>query len=341
MRLSRPLPVSNFQLPIGNRQSAIRAFTLVEMVIVLAIVLVLVTLVLPAASTMWRQRRVADAQNLISGLLMTARAQALQSDFGESGLFFYVDDKGTQRVAAINQDSQRVTIADAGSRKRYPYIDPQLREAWANVFSVVPGKTYALPSPMRVVPRYVVDRPDDARFASLPNASSLTFSDEELVNNDVYRTAAPNSDQAQRHRNFFTIVYDANGRLEIGRDVYVRDIDSDPTANPGGDITGLRVPPSSTMVENGFALNATQAVPLDPTGQSVTVDQLVIDDSQTAITFPSVDGVMVYDDSEFALAGDATQKRELVVNSGQPFYVHRVTGTVVRGPIGETVARAP
>ena len=319
-------------------------FTLVEMVIVLAIVLMLVTLVLPAASTMWRQRRVADAQNLMSGLLMTARAQALQSDFGESGLFFYVDDKGTQRVAAINQDAQRVSITDpATGRRRFPYIDPQLREAWASVFSVVPGKTYALPSPMRAVPRYVVDDPASAAFASMPNAAALTFSPEELANNDVYRTPTPTADQAQRHRNFFTLIYDSNGRLQVRRDVYVRDIDSDPTENPGGDVTGLRVPPptDTTGVANGFVLTSNAPAELDPTGNDITVVSLIIDDTQTAINFPSVDGVMIYDDSEFAAAGGPEDKRNFVTGSGQPFYIQRVTGTVVRGPVGETIARAP
>lgn len=307
------------------------------MVIVLAIVLLLVTLVLPAASSMWRQRRVADAQNLISGLLMTARAQALQSDFGESGLFFYIDDNGVQRVAAINQDARRVTIPDPANpdRVKYPYVDPVYREAWASVFSVVPGKTYSLPSPMRAVPRYVVDNPDDARFENLADGSKLTFSAEELANNDVYRSPGAGADEAQRHRNFFTLLYDSNGRLQVGRDVFIRDIDIDFDENPGGDVTGLQVP--AGQVENGFALSTNSAVPLDPTGQDVTVDFLVADASQTAINFPSVDGVMVYDDAEFAAAGAPEEKRNLVVSSAQPFYVHRVTGAVVRGPIGEAV----
>ncbi len=94
----------------GNGQSAVRGFTLVEMVIVVAVILLILGIVLPAASTLWKQRRISEAQNTISGMLMTARAKAMESDFGDSGLFFFLDDAGVQRIAAIAQDAKIVTL---------------------------------------------------------------------------------------------------------------------------------------------------------------------------------------------------------------------------------------
>lgn len=310
------------------------------MVIVVAIVLVLVTLVLPASSQMWRDRRIADAQNMISGMLMTARAQALQADFGESGLFFYVDNGGTQRVVAINQDS-KVTITDSTGHTRHPYVDPEYREAWSSVFSVVPERQMTLPPPMRVVPRVVAMSPDDPSLAgqSTDTKAKATFSPEELANNDVYRLPSTNSNQAQRHRNFFTMIYSSDGRLQPNRDVVIRDVDSDPAENSGGDVTGLHVPVTSSVL-NTYNVWDDRAMPIDPR-RTVMVDNVVIDESGNAINFPSTDGVMVYDDSQFASAGDPDRKRQLIVETGQPFYVHRVTGAVVRGPIGETVAQVP
>src|SRR3989337_712491 len=94
------LRTSNFELRTS-------AFTLVEMVIVVAVVLLLLGIVLPAASTLWKERRIAEAQNTISGMLMTARAKAMENDFGDSGLFFYLDDAGVQRIASITQDASK------------------------------------------------------------------------------------------------------------------------------------------------------------------------------------------------------------------------------------------
>jgi hypothetical protein len=68
---------------------------------------------------------------------------------------------------------------------------------------------------------------------------------------------------------------------------------------------------------------------------------LIADSDGTALNFPSVDGLLVYDESLFAGAGDAKDKRKFLIESGLPFYVHRFTGVVIRGPVGETVASVP
>lgn len=298
------------------------------MVIVVAVVLLILGIVLPAASTLWKQRRVSEAQNTISGTLMTARAKAMENDFGDSGLLFYLDDAGVQRIAAINQDAKKSA-------------NPDTREAWANVFNVLPERTYALPVPMRVVPRYAIE---DA--TTNPNAMAYElFSEMELANNDF--NAPPNPpvrDHAQRHRNFFTMIYSSDGQLRVRRDVLIRDVDADAEENPGGDVTGLGVGGAGTtpvpVAKYYDQANVAQAI--DPEGVQ-TIDSLVNDVGKpdVAINFPSVDGLLVYDESLFSNAGTAEQKRQFLLDAAQPFYVHRLTGAVVRGPVGESVATTP
>ncbi len=307
----------NRQSTIDNRHS--RAFTLVEMVIVVAVVMLLLAIVLPAGSMLWRERRIAEAQNTISGMLMTARAKAMENDFGDSGLFFYVDDAGVQRVVSIAQDASKAA-------------DPLTRIAWANVFNVTTERSYALPVPMRVVPRYTVE---DTR--SNPTATPYDIFGEdgvELENND-FSVLPAGADQAQRHRNFFTIIYSSDGQLRVRRDVLIRDADVDFDENPGGDMTGLSV---KDVVNNYYGRdNVKIPLPINPGGTGEDID-LVSDSTDTAIDFPSVDGLLVYDESLFAVAGTAEQKRTYLLEAAQPFYIHRLTGTVIRGPVGEAVA---
>jgi len=314
--------------PFAIRHS--RAFTLVEMVIVVAVVLLLLGIVLPAASTLWKERRIAEAQNTISGMLMTARAKAMENDFGDSGLFFYLDDAGVQRIASITQDASKAA-------------NPQTRIPWANVFNILPERTYTMPVPMRAVPRYAVED-----STTNPNASEHErFSDDgvELANND-FSTLPSGADQAQRHRNFFTMIYSGDGQLRVRRDVLIRDRDIDFEENPGGDITALEVADDVTK----YYLQDSSATPTAPIdfaeGQPPAIPEfidVVVDpeDKKTALNFPSVDGLLVYDESLFAAAGTPEQKRQYLLDAAQPFYVHRLTGTVIRGPVGEALAKTP
>ena len=314
----------------GRGRKGSSAFTLVEMVIVVAVILLVLGIVLPAASTLWKQRRISEAQNTISGSLMSARAKAMENDFGDSGLLFYLDDAGVQRIAAINQDAKKAA-------------NPDTREAWANVFNILPERTYAMPVPMRVVPRYAVEDPNDPKWAGVDpdKVKAETFSKEELANNDF---TTPPGDQAQRHRNFFTMIYSNDGQLRVRRDVLIRDEDKDADQNPGGDVTGLGVGGAGTspVPVSKYYDQANVAQNIDPKGVE-KIDSLVSDtgNRDVALNFPSVDGLLVYDESLFAAAGDAAAKRKYLLESAQPFYVHRLTGAVIRGPIGEAVATAP
>ena len=80
------------------------AFTLVEMIVVVAIILVILGIALPALTTLWDERKVSEAQNTIQGLLMTTRAKALQAVSGvDSGIFFFIDAEGVQRIVSIER----------------------------------------------------------------------------------------------------------------------------------------------------------------------------------------------------------------------------------------------
>ena len=56
---------------------------------------------------------------------------------------------------------------------------------------------------------------------------------------------------------------------------------------------------------------------------------------EVAINFPSVDGLLVYDNSVFRSLDLAEDKRDYLLESAQPFYVNRYTGAIIRGPRGE------
>jgi prepilin-type N-terminal cleavage/methylation domain-containing protein len=322
--------------------SASRAFTLVEMVVVIAIVLIILGLVLPAAGTLWKERIASQADTMLQGMLMTARAKAMRANGVETGFLAHVDEEGVQHLTPIEQGDP-LEQAKLFEPPESP-TNWAVWAAWQNVFVISEERDRVLPLPMRVVPRYVVEDSN-----TRPNAEDFDlFSEEELANDDFYDSP---DDQAQRHRNFFTMVFSTDGQLRVGRDVLIQDPDADapPNANPSdprfGDRTGLRVgpgPPAPALApytEKFYAQNNI-ATPIDPRDTVPPSDLqylpgfLVIDGTGTAINFPSVDGLLVYDDS--LLGGlSASEKREFLLRAAQPLYVSRWTGTVVRGPVGE------
>jgi hypothetical protein len=322
------------------------------MVVVIAVILVLVGLVLPAASTMWNQRKIAEAHNTIQGVLRTTRAKAAQGQRGDMGVLFFVDDKGIQRLATIarnpfDPDNPPPAMQDPATLQFIPGADWQTNLNWRDVFTVTPERPQSLPPGMRVVPQYALVDETAAQQAGL--AKHEFFLDAELANQDFANLPAM-GDQAQRHRNYFAVIFAADGRLITDRDILVRDTDLDPSsaaapplagdpANPAyhgyGDGTGLLVAPTATPPVKFYATNGTPTA--FPSPEYPPADSLVIDpgDAATALSFVPVDGLMVYDDSLFREAATDAEKRATLLDTGQPFYVHHLTGAIVKGPTGE------
>lgn len=307
------------------------------MVIVIGIVIALTGLVLPAASQMWRDRKLSDTQNMVSGMLMVARAKALESTAGETGLFFYVDDRGVQHAVAIAQDPNDPGESDPSKK----IADWRTAPKWRNVFTVARDRTYVIPAPMRVVPRYIVCE----SLGTGPTCEGYTepfqlFTIGELSNNK-FVDADVDSDHhiGQLHRNFFSIVYTTDGELTVRRDVLIRDVDGDydPTksGDAAGEVTGLKVGITGSKDVSRFYDQEDVTTPKDIVTPSQPVDFLITDKQNNAINFPSVDGLLVYDDALFNEITDAADKRRFLMETSRAFYIQRMTGAVVRGPVGE------
>ncbi len=295
----------------------------------MAIILILIGLVLPAARKLMDERKTSTAENTIRGLLMTARADALRLGAAERGLFFSLDDSGVQRIVPIERDQ-------TGPQACSP--QPGCQAAWQNVFRVMGEGALSLPAPIRVVPRYVVDDPgDDAD-------QTMVFDEDELANNN-FDVLPGSANQAQRHRNYFTIVFSNDGSLLVRRDVLLLDPDAD--GDGRGDITGLAVghtdddPPGATVRMYYRQNDAVESLdPTTPPGSGQAILDLVIDaddNDDVALNFPSVDGLLVYDDSVFRSV-DTIAQRDFLLRTARPYYLNRLTGAIIRGPLGENVA---
>jgi len=297
------------------------------MIVVVAIVLVILGLILPAASTLWNERKTAQAVNAVQGLLMTSRAKAMEADGVESGFLAFVDEEGAHHCVSITQASP--------SKEELANLNPlecaKLRRAYAIVFEITDDRDQVLPKPMRVVPQYVVDVPTTA------DSDPDTFSGLELANND-FQIPPDDVDEVQRHRNFFTMVFSTDGHLLVNCDVLIQD--EDQNGDGIGDRTGLRVgpgPPHNSATTTQYYTISGDATNIDPEPNPKEIPFLVTDEDDVAINFPSVDGLMVYDDSLFNEV-TTPEKRSFLLRVGQPLYVSRWTGTVIRGPVGESEA---
>lgn len=303
----------------GSARCRRPGFTLIELVVVAGIITLLLAMTLPALSAMWAQRKQADVQNTLRGVLSSARVQA--KSHGERGLFFCLID-GVQKVFPIQREpanpggiptdaADGVTESDAADR-----------------FSVIEGQVHTFPAPFRVVPRYVVD--DTSNGYDEWNAAELT--------NEDYQD--PPDPKTQIHRNFFAVIFSSEGRLVFRRSVVIRDQDALPLPNGDnfGDRTGLEVGKITTYVdEQGMSVPAMTGAGLDHV--------LVSTNNTEGLNFVSVDGILVYDESLFRelipVDIDGTLRQELIIATGQPMYVSRVTGEIIMGPTSENEAPPP
>jgi type II secretory pathway pseudopilin PulG len=273
--------------------------------VVIAIIGLILGLILPGVSAMWDQRLEAQAETVAAGALRSVQMQARNT--GERGLFFYLED-GVQKIAIIESaTSVKNPCSSSGP------ITAQ--QALADCFEIVSGFDQRFPPPYRVVPATIFSWSDDA------------------INRLDATALGGNRDTNQRHRNFFSIVFGPDGGLIVGRDVLVYD--------PTG-LTGL-APADSTEYYNG------SGTPTDFLIASGACLRMIADaaaEGHAAINFPSVAGLLVYDESLFQEIVDPTEpppggaataglRRQWLQMNGRPYYVSRLTGSVIRGPVGE------
>jgi len=309
----------------AEARGSLSAFTLIELLVVIAIVAILLGLTVPSVSSMWRQRGEADSINTIRGLLESARSRAIQK--GEYGLFFYVDNRGIQRIKFIEadpggsgasakdiQDCEAINGAGTGNCITQPMA--------VNRFRVVAGESFGLQTPYRAAAGWSIEL----------NASNQPWPS--LMENQ-WGTVRP-IDTPRNHRNFFAIVFDRNGQMVVDRDVLIHDADAD--NNNLGDATGMPLPISTPATIPGGVdeywywdqtSGSAQSANIGANSGDDLYDMILVPDGRAA-NFRSVSGAVVYDDSQVTGEGlNAMQIRNLLLESGQTLVVSRFTGDVI------------
>ncbi len=303
----------------------LRAFTLIELIVVIAIIGILSALVVPGASSLWSQRNEAASANLIRGLLQSVRTQAIR--YGERGLFFYVDRDGAQRIAFIEADP-----SFGGTSTRDQFDCTNISEPTncvsepgaANRFRVIDQQVYTVPSPFRVAPSWAL-YPDNAPYN--PNLVGVW---PQQLTNERFPIQTRGADTPLYHRNFFTIVFDSTGSLVVNRPVLIHDID---TENDGlGDRTRLDVADVDEWWKFSPGDAAATQPDVDPINGNPLFDIVALDNG-TGANFISVDGLVVYDDSDIE-GLDGASIRAVMERDGQSLFVSRYTGEVIFGPKG-------
>lgn len=295
-----------------------RAFTLIELLVVVAIILLILGIVGPGVTKMWDQRLESQAEIVVSGAIRSTQMQARTG--GERGLFFYMDG-----------DEQKIApIRPVRKVKGQPDTIDQLNVV-ADVFEVTDGMIYRVPPPFRVCPRNVVDEYSLARDPS-------TWNEWELNNRDVLTPPLATGKGNQRHCNFFSLIFGPDGRLRVGRNVLVYDREYDPVDIPPKDRTGLLARSGAMPADRYYDATGTpQAFSELYDGSPSQLKNLVADvpGGETALNFPCVDGVLVYDGTYYWDLPDAAARRDFLREKAIPYYVSRLTGDIVRGPVGE------
>ena len=269
-----------------------------------ALVVALLGIVIPAVSSMWEQRKGAETETLLRGVLATARAQAYHDK--ERGLFFVLEGD-TQRIYPLEAEPY-----DPVDDPADPSDDVSMgvsEELAANRFRISDGKVQTLPKPFRAAPRAVVDEEGGSPVWSATEVSRLSY-------------RGPPSTTLERHRNFFTMILSPDGRLLVDRPVLIHDAEAD--GDNRGDRTGLQV----GGVTSWYDGQSEQTL-------SATLPHVIDDSAGWGVNFQSVDGLLVYDDSSFAALPTEDLRREHLIDTGLPLYVSRLSGRVIRGPRGE------
>lgn len=188
-----------------------KSFTLVEMVVVIAVIIIISTLIFPAITTMWRDAQVKNSHHKIAGLLRTARARSLSLHHMSYGVLFYVDPTYNHQVA-VCIDALAYPITED---ERWPDVIDRFRVDTKNP--------------------YLFTMDDFVRIA--PFSVALGWENDDLLNDD-YR--------AGKQRNFFAIIF-RRGERVYSCPYILYDVDEDDDGF--GDT--LRLPVGDTIGEFG------------------------------------------------------------------------------------------
>ncbi len=168
----------------------------------MGIVIILLTLALPAISTMWNEAHVANADQLISDMLRVAATRSGMIHHAAYGVFFYVD-KWNRQVACFI--------------KWRGYPNRVEEKHWPDV-----------------VDRFMIDTESGRWCYEMKNSvrisplSILEWTDEQIVNEDY---------KVDKHRNTFVIVFQRGERSDLPAWIEDRDANDDGI----GDLTFLPV----------------------------------------------------------------------------------------------------
>jgi type II secretory pathway pseudopilin PulG len=279
-----------------------RGITLTEMLVVAGIIVLVLGLTVPALQV-WESRKREDAINQVNGLLKAVQTIAL-TERKPVGLFFFIDqDTQAQVVWPIEGAVSSASPGDTADR-----------------FVLRDSSTFILPKPMRVVPISIVNRDPSPIY---------NWDGPQLVSDDLYLPpgvqGGPYLDSSgpeeirgiQNHRNFFVILFDASGRLINDRDRAFYIWDPDPV-----DFVEIPVPGTERHIGARTVLFVNND------------SDLLADRNDEAMPFAPATGVLVYDDLEFRTRGPQDDLKGFLSLIGQPLFIHRGTGRIVRGDPG-------
>lgn len=155
----------------ANQQRNLAAFTIVELLTVIAIIAIMVSLTVPATSNMVKSHRQAAAKNLIRSAMAQAQAYAVK-ERKYAGLRFQKDGAGQQYILLV--ENKTITIIDGSNYDAWN--DYLLKDLYTPVDNIQP---MTLPVGLAVMPTYrdplEIDYNGDGLLDYVELAAATTF----------------------------------------------------------------------------------------------------------------------------------------------------------------------
>ena len=344
--------------PVARRR---RAFTLIEILVVMGIIILLIALALPAFSFITGSRSAEAASNQIAAALSVARSQAIGLQ-KTRGIAVYRDVNNDRSVAAIIElRSSPFSVWAPGiaggtpgeyTRGQYvqrganayvcleTYKDPAGASQFDPATAVVPPNIAYWRQLKSVQPIYAPATPLAATFVELvPGAETIQLpigidargvSNEFRYPNPTYATGSP---QLYRYVNPVIILFDADGQIVstpylIAQEGLlgdsIRTLTS--TAQPGGFVP-VPQPTAAPSVPYGYP-----NTPLPPGASSVTpatssqIGLVLLDAEVFKNTTPNLN-----DPSALPTQQQVVDSNNWLDQNSTPLMVNRFNGTLVKG----------